>query len=121
MTYKTYAQVIRSADENPFELFKAQWLLMPDCESIAGWDPANLDHDVDILRQVYDIVHRPMAEIRSSAGLTQQGLADRFAIPIRTVQNWESRNSCPVYVRLLIQQELGIVDLTTMLGVASPF
>lgn len=119
MTYKTYSHFVRSADEHPFELFRAGWLLLPDCESITGWDPADLDHGADLLRSIYDIVNRPIADIRAASGLSQQAFADRFAIPRRTVQNWEGRGGCPVYVRLMIQQSLGLSDLPAMLGVIS--
>lgn len=119
MTYKTYAEFVRSADERPFELFRARWLLLPDCESITGWDPADLDHGAMLLQDIHGIVNRPISDIRAAAGLTQQAFGDRFAIPIRTVQNWESRGCCPVYVRVLIQQALGLADLPAMLGVIS--
>ena len=119
MTYKTYSEFVRSADEHPFELFRSRWLLLPDCESITGWDPADLDHGAELLRDIYDIVNRSIASIRAACGLTQQAFSDRFAIPLRTVQNWESRGCCPVYVRVLIQQALGLADLPAMLGVIS--
>ena len=92
MTYKTYAEFVRSADERPFELFRARWLLLPDCESITGWDPADLDHGAMLLQDIHGIVNRPISDIRAAAGLTQQDFGDRFAIPIRTVQNWESQS-----------------------------
>ena len=49
MTYKTYSEFVRSADEQPFELFRARWLLLPDCESISGWSPYDLDHGAELL------------------------------------------------------------------------
>ena len=119
MTYKTYSEFVRSADELPFELFRARWLLMPDCESIYGWNSADLDHGAMLLQDIHGIVNRPISDIRAAAGLTQQAFADRFAIPLRTVQNWEARKCCPVYVRVLIQQSLGLADLPSMLGVIS--
>ena len=119
MTYKTYSELVRSADEHPFELFRARWLLLPDCESITGWNPADLDHGTMLLQDIYGIINRPISDIRAATGLTQQAFADRFAVPIRTVQNWESRDCCPVYVRVLIQQALGLADLPAMLGVIS--
>lgn len=119
MTYKTYSEFVRSADEHPLELFRARWLLLPDCESITGWDPADLDHGTELLQKIYSTVNRPIADIRAACGLTQQAFADRFTIPLRTVQNWEARACCPVYVRVLIQQALGLADLPAMLGVIS--
>lgn len=119
MTYKTYAEFVRSADEHPFELFRARWLLLPDCESITGWNRADLDHGTELLQEIYNTVNRPISDIRAACGLTQQAFAAKFAIPLRTVQNWESRDCCPVYVRVLIQQALDLADLPAMLGVIS--
>ena len=119
MTYKTYSEFVRSADEHPFELFRARWLLLPDCESITGWNPADLDHGTELLQEICNTINRSISAIRAATGLTQQAFADRFAVPIRTVQNWESRGCCPVYVRVLIQQALGLADLPAMLGVIS--
>lgn len=36
--------------------------------------------------------------LREKFGLTQKQLSDFFDIPLRTVQNWDSRNCCPSYV-----------------------
>lgn len=47
-------------------------------------------------------------EIRAAAKLTQAELAARFGIPLRTVQNWESRDSCPDYVRGMMAELLNI-------------
>ena len=80
MTYKTYSEFVRSADEHPFELFRSRWLLLPDCESITGWDPADLDHGAELLRDIYDIVNRSIASIRAACGLTQQA----FRIVLRS-------------------------------------
>lgn len=119
MTYKTYSEFVRSADEQPFELFRARWLLLPDCESISGWSPYDLDHGAELLQRIYNIVNQPIADIRAAVGMSQQAFADRFAIPRRTVQNWVARGGCPVYVRLMLQHELGLFDLPAMLGVIS--
>lgn len=46
-------------------------------------------------------------ELRLKAGLTQQSMSDKFEIPKRTIENWETgKNKCPVYVEKLICKEL---------------
>lgn len=41
--------------------------------------------------------------IREVYGMTQAQFAERFEIPLRTVQNWEQRSCCPVYVLRILQ------------------
>lgn len=117
MTLKTYAEFVRSADEQPFELFLGRWLLMPDCSSIEGFDETDLDLSSEVLKRVYDVVNRTVDEIREKANMSQSEFANRFAIPLRTLQNWEYRGGCPVYLRLLFQSALNQCDLYTMMGI----
>lgn len=37
-----------------------------------------------------------LRRLREEAGLTQAALAERAAIPIRTIQGWEQNYRCPV-------------------------
>lgn len=47
-------------------------------------------------------------EIRKQYGLTQKALAERFGIPIRTIENWESElRTPPAYVVAMIEKILG--------------
>lgn len=39
-------------------------------------------------------------------GMTQKELAQELDIPIRTVENWACRDSCPAYVRSMIYDTL---------------
>lgn len=107
MTTKIYSEIIRSADEMPAELFAARWMLMPEAESIPGLDPADLDKSKAVLISLHKRITRQLADIRQESGLSQQKLADRFAIPVATVRNWEQKGCCPVYTRLMIQELLG--------------
>lgn len=119
MTPKTYAEIIRSADEMPAELFAARWMLMPEAESIPGLDPADLDKSKKVLASLHKRITRSLAEIRKEAGLSQQKLADRFAIPVGTVRTWEQRDCCPIYTRLMIQELLGQWSPEKDMGVES--
>lgn len=45
--------------------------------------------------------------LRSASGMTQQAFGDYFGIPLRTIQNWESKiNKCPEYLLDLIEYKL---------------
>lgn len=46
-------------------------------------------------------------ELRLLSGMTQQGFAEYFGIPKRTVQNWEgNKNECPQYLLALMEYKL---------------
>lgn len=42
-------------------------------------------------------------EILTATGMTQKALAERFDIPLRTIQNWATgQRECPIYIRKMI-------------------
>lgn len=41
-----------------------------------------------------------------AGGITQAQLAERYSIPIRTVQNWDQRACMPLYVEGLILKDI---------------
>lgn len=48
-----------------------------------------------------------LKEARMHAGLTQAEMSERFEIPKRTIENWETgQRKCPVYVEKLIVEKL---------------
>ena len=59
--------------------------------------------------------HRSVREIRAAAGMTQAELAAHFAMPKRTIENWEAEGtaarSCAPYIRLMMQEALGLVRI----------
>ena len=95
------------------EMFVAEWAT----SSLFAPDPDGPEPDYDAivawLRQVWLAAH---ASVREITGLTQTAFAARLCIPRRTVENWESASasagrSCPDYVRLMLAQLTGLVDL----------
>lgn len=46
------------------------------------------------------------ANLRKKYGLTQRELSEKYDIPLRTIQNWELRYCCPLYVYFLISKDL---------------
>ena len=60
------------------------------------------------LGQLWDAVRRSVKDIARDAGMSQRKLAERFAVPYRTAEDWCSR-SCPIYVRLMMQECLGLL------------
>jgi DNA-binding transcriptional regulator YiaG len=65
---------------------------------------------VDYLRQIWDGAHMSVKEICKTVGLTQAGLAQRFCIPKRTVEDWcRGVSKCPDYTRLMMMELLGLI------------
>lgn len=59
---------------------------------------------------IWDAAHRTVPEIAKAAGLSNRALAERFCIPYRTVEDWAAeRREPPLYVRLMMQQCLGLL------------
>ena len=65
---------------------------------------------IDHLGNIWDAAHRNVLDIATDAGLSQRKLAEWFGIPYRTVEDWcTDRRNCPDYVRLMMQECIGLV------------
>ena len=64
------------------------------------------DNLINELRELWQIAHMSMADIRKKSGLSRAAFCDKLLIPIRTAENWESdkslRREPPLYVKFLI-------------------
>lgn len=62
---------------------------------------------------IWDAYHMTIRDLRTAAGLSRIDFSRRFHIPIRTIENWEctgpNARECPIYVRLLIADALGLM------------
>ena len=60
---------------------------------------------------IWDKCHLDVKGIAKEAGLTQRGLARRFAMPYRTVDSWCSGvNSCLLHIRIMMLECLGMIS-----------
>ncbi len=65
---------------------------------------------IAVLGEIYDACHRSVRDIVAVSGLTQRAFAERFCIPLRTVEDWCTlRRECALYMRLMMQECLGIL------------
>lgn len=66
---------------------------------------------IDFLIQLWDACHRSVKEIAAAAGLSNRKMAEHFCIPQRTIESWcgSAKRSCPGYVRLMMQECLGLL------------
>ncbi len=101
-----WAEALASADRDAFVSDAALSSIWGDAP-----DAAIPDDRLQQLGQLWDAAHLTVKEIRAATGLSQAAFAQRFCIPRRTVENWESgTNTCPVYVRLLLAQAVGLYE-----------
>lgn len=64
---------------------------------------------IERLSALWTAAHLTVRNIRQHTGLSQAAFAQRFCIPRRTVEDWESgRNGCAPYLRLLLAQAVGL-------------
>lgn len=79
--------------------------------SVWGDEP-NSSVPTDRIVTLYNIWlanHINIKIIRKSTGLTQIAFGERFLIPRRTIQSWESGDrECPDYTRLLLMLAAGV-------------
>ena len=64
------------------------------------------DELINELKELWQIAHMSIADIRKKSGLSRVAFCDKLLIPIRTAENWESdkslRREPPLYVKFLI-------------------
>lgn len=103
-----------------FELFSKLYREVPESTSqelyIAerGWqdwmDDLPEDDVANILIQIFDLYHADIKGMRSMTGMSRPAFADRYGIPVRTIENWEatgaSSRNCPDYLKMLIAYTL---------------
>lgn len=97
--------------EQDRERYIAEWssssIFYPDPES-PDIDPDEL---ADALGNIWDVAHMSTRDIRQHLGLTQAAFAERFCIPRRTVEGWESGRTTPPYVVLLLAESAGMLKV----------
>ena len=74
-----------------------------------GVAPEDLPDLADELRHVWRYAHITVREIVQHTGLTQAKFAQRFVIPLRTIENWcTGASECPPYTRLMLVRLCGL-------------
>lgn len=108
MTDRQYAQCVSAA-----LTYGSRNAYLSDMSMLPLWGdaPQNgiLADRLALLGEIYDATHRSVREIVALSGMSQRKFADRFCIPLRTVENWcRGISDCAIYIRLLLQTALGI-------------
>lgn len=110
--YEAVSEIVNYTDRDAFTSDVAL--------SITSLEDADKEIDLvsiaDQIGTIWDAWHMSVKELRAVTGLSQAAFARRFLIPRRTVENWESTkvpNECPLYIRMLIADVLGLLPART--------
>ena len=107
MTHETYYRLVSdalAAESEEMFISAPGWA---DWMDEYGDDTDRLASD---MRNIYQVSHMTMLDLLFASGLTKAAFSRRFLIPLRTVENWVSGiRPCPIYVRLMIADLLGLV------------
>lgn len=80
-------------------------------------EESDLTETVSELSMIWESYHMTIRDLRTASGLSRMDFSRRFCIPIRTIENWEctgpNARECPVYVRLLIAEAIGMMPEVT--------
>lgn len=106
MTYKKYYDLVRDAMECESA---EQFIGEVGCPE---WAPEDANQFVADLTNIWEVAHMSIKDMRAAVGMTQVKFAERFAIPLRTIENWETRGGRAEYDRLMMADLLGLVTVT---------
>lgn len=105
--YKRFQEIVYAAEEQPDQdLFIAEygipeWILndVTDSEEQA----------VEMIKNIHHITHITPRELISESGMSQTRFAERFMIPLRTVQNWVGgKRNMPRYEKFMFAMVLDL-------------
>lgn len=108
-----YTLISAAIDTPDFAMFLAEWstsiiFIDPESEAEPDWETIT-----DTLTRIHAAVYMSVKELLHAAGLTQTAAAERFCIPLRTVNNWcasgAQHRECPLYTKLMIAELLGLM------------
>lgn len=108
MTDKQFSTLLGGAlADQDRDMYVSDWALSDIWGDPEGADIP--DDRIQALGALWDVAHITIREIRAATGLSQVAFAQRFCIPRRTVENWESgASTCPDYLRILLAQAVGL-------------
>ena len=105
MTYKKYYDLVRDAMECESA---EQFIGEVGCPE---WAPEDANQFVADLTNIWQVAHMSIKDMRTAVGMTQAKFAERFAIPKRTLENWEMRDGRAEYDRLMMADVLGLITV----------
>ena len=58
---------------------------------------ASAEKTIRMMQLIYNLAHSDIKAVRTASGMSKIEFANEYSIPIRTIENWESGSSKPVY------------------------
>lgn len=105
--YQRFKEIVTEAEAQPDQaVFLAEygipeWILNEVTDS-------EVQAAVDLITAIHTVVHMTSAELVRTSGMTQTKFAERFMIPLRTVQNWcGGQRTMPRYEKFMFAVILG--------------
>ena len=110
MTDKQFCGCVREADNyQDRDTYVSDLALSSIWEDAAG--DGLFEARLAAVGRIWDAAHKSVKQIAADAGMTQRKLAERFCIPVRTIEDWcAGKRTPPDYVRLMMQEILGQLD-----------
>lgn len=65
---------------------------------------------IEQLARIWNIHSSSLRDLRNAARLTQAAMSERFVIPLRTIEDWDSgKRTPPDYVKIMIARSLNLL------------
>ena len=101
--YHAFREAQQYSDPDAFASDVALSDIFPDVA------PEELPALSEELRHIWRYANITVREIVQHTGLTQANFAQRFVIPLRTLESWiGGTNACPPYTRLMLAKLCGL-------------
>lgn len=109
MTDKQFCACVREVDN-----YQDRDAYVSDMVLSSIWEDSPSDEipesRVDAVGRIWDATHKSVKQIAADSGMTHRKLAERFCIPVRTIEDWcTGKRTPPDYVRLMMQECLGML------------
>ena len=105
--YQRFKEIVTEAEAQPDQaVFLAEY-------GIPEWVLSEVTDDqkqaVEMIKNIHKITHIKPRELISESGMSQTRFAERFMIPLRTVQNWcGGQRTMPRYEKFMLAVILGL-------------
>ena len=105
---KRFLEIVSACEEQPNQdLFLAEY-------GVPKWILKEVTNDekqaVEIIKKIHHITHIKPRDLIAESGLTQTRFAERFMIPLRTVQNWcGGQRTMPRYEKFMFATILDLL------------